>query len=299
VSLKPNSYQSSNRFVTEREAMATRTIAARRRGDLSIIDPVLDARWARLHSDSKAPKQYYDYFYAGEDMKVYVAEIEDQDPEFGDLPIHNLAFNVQQEKQPLYGFWSYTYDGVMRGTRIVSGSFTLITKHPNYMKNLLTKAANNRSANHGRLQDDYPAPGAWRRDDENIDRYWGKHLDASAVAQSGSEWSVHPPFSLVVVHGVQDTSVELKDHNSRYDVYGNDQALMSDHNQRLVESFDPNDPSRIILDGCELVSVSRAYQTNMMVTEQYQFFARDIFVPTRRTGQQVNVGTRYNPNLFR
>jgi len=185
-----------------------------------------------------------------------------------------------------------TYDSVMRGTRLVNGTFTLISKHPNYMKDLLTKAAHNRAANSPNLRDDYPAPGEWRQDDENIDKYWGKHLDASVVAQGSSEWSIHPPFSLVVIYGVDKTSTELRDVASRYDRFSGDNALMADQNQRLVESFNPDDPSRLIIDGCELSSVSRIYQPGgMLVTEQYEFFGRDVIVPQpqARRGNSVNV----------
>jgi len=289
-----NRYELVNRFVTSNEAIATRNRALQRRSNIiDIVDPV-DERWAQLYSDTRTPNNYYDYYYSGEDIKVYVAEISERDRDFGNLPIHNLAFNVSQEKTPVYGFWSYTYDAVMRGTRLVTGSFTLVSRHPNYMKDLLTKAASNRSLNAGRLRDNYPAPGEWRMDDENIDRYWGKHLDASVIAQGSSEWSIHPPFGLVVVYGVQDTSVEEKGIQTRYnDMYHRgDNALMKDHNQRLVESYNADDPSRIIIDGCELTGVSRAYQPGgALVAEQYEFFGRDIIVPQpeARRGNDVNI----------
>lgn len=172
-----------------------------------------------------------------------------------------------------------TYDAVMRGTRLVSGQFTLITKYPGYMREALSAAAANRSANRNNLSDDYPAPGAWRKDDENIERYWGKHIDDAARVQGKNEWSIHPPFSFVIVYGVQNTSVQPKNLGQSYAKYESDNALMSDQNQRLVESYNGEKPSRLIIDGCELVSCNRSFTSDLLVAESYSFFGRDIIVP--------------------
>lgn len=287
---KRQRYELMNRFISSEEARATRARIARSTRPVSLMDSVIDERWAQQQGGTQAPKSYFDYFFSAQDIRVHVAEVGD-DPEFGDLPIYNLGFNVSQEKTPVYGFQSYTYDGVLRGTRLVTGSFTLVTKYPNYMKDLLTKAATNRVANSGSLADDYPSPSTWREDDKNIDQYWGKHLDVSATSQGGTEWSVHPPFSLVVIYGVQNTSLDVNNINSIYSKYEEDNPLFFDRNQRLVEGFNPDVPSRIIIDGCELTGVDRAYAAEApLVAEKYEFFARDIFIPqptVKTTGKIV------------
>lgn len=275
----------TSRYVEYQHAIETRRSALARGAPVGIVDPRVDSKWANAHVDSKAPNSYYDYFYAAEDIKVYVAEL-GNDPQFEDLPMHELGFNVTQEKAPVYGAFSYVYDAVMRGTRLVSGSFTLVTKYPNYMHNLLTAAANSRDNNIGNLEDEYPRPEVWRKDDENIRKYWSRHLDSAAIAQGNSEWSVHPPFSLVVVYGIQNTSALMNERghtmDNRLTRYDGDQALMKDHNQRLVETRDANHADRIVLDAIELMSVSRIYSPNSpVIMEQYEFMARDMITPPR------------------
>ena len=280
----------SSRYVDFQRAIETRSSALARNRPVSIVDPAVDSRWANAHVDSQAPNPYYDYYYAAEDMKVYVAELSG-DPEFADLPIHELGFNVSQEKAPVYGAFSYSYDAVMRGTRIVSGSFTLVSKYPNYMNRLLTKAANAREANSGNLQDYYPRPPSWEEDDKNIKRYWSRHLDPAALAQGNSEWSIHPPFSLVVQYGIQNTSALINERghtmDNRLTRYSGDQALMKDHNQRLVESRDSSHSDRLILDAIELMNVNRIFSPNSpVVMEQYEFMARDLIIPQKSTTDQ-------------
>jgi len=272
-------YQNFNRFLTKRDTIDSRNRAARR-GEFSMIDSGVDDRWAQFQRDTSGQKNYYDYFFGPQDVTVYVAEL-GNDQEFGSLPIYNLGFNVSQEKAPIYGFWDYTFSSVMRGTRVVSGTLSLITRYPDYMKKLLMKAASERSANNRNLQDDYPRPSTWVADEDNIDRYWNQHIDPSAIAQGMTEWSIHPPFGLVVVYGVQETSVTENTVGDRYDsrTYRRDNALLFDRNERLLEA-DNNESTRIILDHCELTSVDRVFSPEQQVLiESYEFFARDIFVP--------------------
>lgn len=272
-------YQHRNRFVSEQAALSTRARIQRRGGLTNFADQQYDLEWANQHIEGSARNSYFDYFFGGSDVRIYVAELGD-DEEFGNIPIHNFAFNVNQNKTPVYGYWSYTFDAMMRGVRIISGQFTLVTRYPDYMKRMLAKAAKARVANQRNLADDYPAPIQWREDEENYDRYWGKNLDASALAQQGNEWSIHPPFSFVIVYGIQDTSIETMDLPSRFASYDSDNTLMKDQNQRLVEGFDPNQTTRIILDGCELTDVSRSYAPDVpFLAETYTFMARDIFTP--------------------
>lgn len=278
-------YSEVNRFAHRADVKLTREQALRRQRPFSIIDPSIDEKWAVTHRDSGAPNSYFDYYFAAEDVRVYVAELGD-DPEFGDIPIHELGFNVTQEKAPIYGAFSYTYDAVMRGTRIVTGSFTVVTKYADYMRRLLEKAAVQRhkaaTMSSQEYEDIYDRPARWINDDENIHKYWGRHIDYAAAAQGQNEFSIHPPFSLVIVYGIQDTSVTLNALNNRFNQFGGrnvefgDQALMKDRNQRLVENTMSGASDRIIIDACELTSVARVYSPSMgALMEQYEFFARD------------------------
>lgn len=85
----------------------------------NITDAANVIKWGDNHLTTKAPHSYFDYYFAGQDIKIYIEGAET--PEQGELPMMDFAFNMQQQKTPVYGFWSYTFDAVMKGTRIVSG----------------------------------------------------------------------------------------------------------------------------------------------------------------------------------
>jgi hypothetical protein len=210
-------------------------------------------------------------------MRIYVTELAD-DSQYGDLPIAMMGFNITQEKTPIYGFWDYTFSSIMRGVRIVEGQIVIAPKHPGYMRSVLAAAARARVENLNALEDDYPKMQGLTDDDSNIDKYWGRNLDPAALVQGMNEYSVHPPFNLVVIFGVQNTSVEVAGSNQVS--YDGDSALYSDHNQRLVEGFNQSDPTRYILEACEITGMETQYgSTGEVVYERYSFFARDLIVP--------------------
>lgn len=282
-------YNLQNRLVTWNEAQTIRRRLVRSGQDISIIDPAVDSAWAKLHEDSGSPNPYYDYYFTGQDIKAYIAELGDHD-EFGDMPIQSLQFNVQQTKQPVYGYASYTYDAVMRGTRIVSGNFALITRYPGYMRKALSAAANARAnrTRRDRLKDN-PGGRDLTKDDANIQKYWSQHIDRGLVDKN--EWSIHPPFNFVVQYGIQDTSVPVDQINSRFNPYKNDNALFSDHNQRLVAG-NQVESDRFIIEACELQGVQIGHAPDgALAIEVYEFFGRDIIIPppNRRSKAKVEV----------
>ena len=283
-------YNLVNRVLTNKELLQTRNRARKVTDSLSIVDPVVDEQWGRLFNDSGAPNSYYDYYYTGQDVRVYIAELGD-DETFGSLPIHSIGWSIEQQKMPLYGYASYTYDAVARGTRMISGQFVILSPHPGYMKRVLMKAAKNRADRQGRLTDQYSVRHL-TEDDANIEKYWTKHLDAGIIGADTTEWSAHPPFSFVVVHGIQDTSVSPDNMLALYSANRNDNALFQDHNQRLIHG-DQTRADRYILDTCELQSVQHTYSPDgLLVAEGYQFFARDCIVPKAVKGggsQFVNI----------
>ena len=97
------------------------------------FDPLhekLDMLWGGGSSSDPRFTNYYDYYFSGEDIKVYIDGL--FSPEY-ELDIAMFGFNVTQQKQPLYGFWSYNYDTVMQGTRIINGEITVFTRYPRRM----------------------------------------------------------------------------------------------------------------------------------------------------------------------
>lgn len=265
---------------------------------IALVDQT-DLQWGGART-TENPNNYWDYYFSGQDVKIYVDGTED-DAEFRHLPIQEFAFSVSQQKNPVYGFWSYTYDAVMRGQRIVGGKFSLVTRYPDYMKRLLEKAASVRA----RGQSSYRYYRDLTEDDRNIEKYWGKNLDP-AYAQAGNHlFSVHPPFSLVIVYGIQNLSLSDGDlfrdnRNAIYNSYRkgpygpetNINPLISDVNERLVESDQVDQANRIVLEACELTEVQRAIGSDgAVLTETYEFLARDIISHVPQSGM-YNATTR-------
>ena len=107
----------------------------------------LDSVWSGGsdgNSKDKRFSNYYDYYFGGEDIKVYVDGLFEPENE---LDISSFSYSIKQEKQPLYGFWSYNYDTVLYGTRIVSGEFTIYTRYPRRMTDLIEQASSARAKN--------------------------------------------------------------------------------------------------------------------------------------------------------
>lgn len=271
---------------------SSRFAPAIRTQQYELIDQQIDRLWASQQRDTEAPHSYFDYYFSGQDMKVYLDGTED-DPEYGDIPIMSLAFQVQQQKQALYGFWSYTSDQVMRGTRRVYGTMTLATKSPDYMTRLLSKAATARAEG----QQSYRYYRDLTDDDKNIERYWGQNMDRAVGSAGGKQiFSVHPPFSLVILYGIQNLSinqVSSTSHSEVWDKYQTDYPLALDINERLVESDPLWQANRIVIDQVELNS----FQTELtpdgqVISETWGWEARDIIVPPRPVGVGANYDTK-------
>lgn len=257
----------------------------------SVIDPSLDLEWGGNSdfADSPAPNTYFDYYFCGEDIRIYIEGIEDH-AEFSLLPINTISWSIEQEKRPIYGMWSSTYDAVMRGTRIVQGQFSLFVKSPDYMKRALEYAADARAKGSGA----YSTVRGLTEDDSNIEKYWGRNMDPSILSAGRHIFSVHPPFNFVIVYGVQNVSIaenrSLPQAADLYNRYNTDAPLMTDTNERLVESDPKDQANRSIIEAVEIVKMDTAIANDSIVVENYQFFARDCTSPPRKVG--VTLGGR-------
>lgn len=271
------------------DIIQSRLIQSRINGSLDIVDPRIDELWGG-YVPTGAPHNYFDYYFSGQDIRAYVDGTAD-DPDFSTLPIVQLGFNISQKKEAVYGFWSYTYDAVMRGTRIVSGQVTFATKAPDYMRRLLSKSAQARAMNASGVY--YQGYRSMTEEDANIERYWGRNIDPSIAAQGKQVFSVHPPFSMIILYGVQNISMNPSTYNNDrfeiWDKYNKDNPLSQDVNERLVESDPQDQVSRLILEAIELTDFSTGYGPDgSVVTETYNFFARDIIIPSRPSGVATN-----------
>lgn len=91
-------------------------------------------RDAYARPDSRVEYQLFgsEYFSAA-DVKIY----------FGDIWVDeaiSLAFQLQEEVMPIYGYNSYTYDSIARGKRLVQGSFAINLTTVGYLQSIIENA---------------------------------------------------------------------------------------------------------------------------------------------------------------
>lgn len=269
-----------------------------------IYDPLtsdIDRRWAGNASDtSDRFNNYYDYYFSGEDIKVFIDGVFDPQDE---LDIASFAYSVRQEKQPVYGFWSYNHDAVMLGTRLISGEITLFTRHPRRMEEILEKAAKSRELSAKDRANNMPggpnsivsrlSPQGFSSDDEkNIRKYWAySQLDRVTYPYGESFkniFSAHPPFNFIILYGVEETAL------TPYSAALSDDVVMSDNldrmiygdvNQRTIRADSVRDAMKTVIQQVNLMNVSIGYTPGgQPVVESYQFIARDFYHTSRDLG---------------
>jgi hypothetical protein len=263
------------------------------------IDADIDLRWAGGSREDPKFNNYYDYFFSGEDVKVYIDGLFDAQYE---LDISNLTFSIKQEKQPLFGFWSYNFDTIMYGVRIVAGSMSMYTRHPRKMTDLLVEAAKIRSESVGRkINNSNPSvisvlnsQNESAEDEINIQKYWARsQLDRitfdpankGIYSESNNKhiFSHHPPFNLVIIYGIQENGLVSRSSaqspntaNPSLDNY--DRILSTDYNTRLTKITGTRNPMKIILQNVQLTDMSTGFDTSgSPLQEGYSFIARDMY----------------------
>jgi hypothetical protein len=261
------------------------------------FDPLsdsIDRVWSGKSSDSDQKfNHYYDYYFSPEDIKVYIDGLYDPQDE---LDIAAFAFSVKQEKQPVYGFWSYNYDTVLLGTRIITGVISVVTRYPRRMTELLEKAAKNRVINNpekkgfnSTISSLYPSMSS-SEDERNIEKYWAySQLDrvtTDPATQSGGNtnniFSAHPPFNFVVLYGAEETALSplaaVRDEDVA--ISSNlDRMLLSDINERSVKIGSSVGPMKIVIQQVNLTDMHHSYSSGdaEVLKETYQFIARDFY----------------------
>jgi len=272
------------------------------------FDPLsekIDLAWAgNADSSGKKFSNYYDYFFSGEDIKVFIDGLFDEEDE---LDIASFSFIVKQEKQPLYGFWSYNYDAMLYGTRLITGEFSIYTRYPRRMTELIEKAAEKRSANPDPRQQNADVKSTMRpvnfsneaninirnlEDEKNVKKYWAySQLDRitndpfskNIIDSQKNIFSAHPPFNFIIMHGAEEISLSPKDFLKSEDktISNNlDRMIISDVNERLVRpGTDKNvSPMKTVIQEIQLMSMATNYSAGgAPLIENYQFIARDFY----------------------
>lgn len=223
---------------------------------------------------------YFDYFFCGQDVKIKIDGLNDNDF----LPIYSFGYAIQQEKMPIYGFASYTYDAMLRGTRIISGMFSLVVTEPFL---LTTKIADSAAI---RAKTSQRASGAFALrhldgDIAKIERYWRRNYDSALGSDDKHLFSIHPPFNFLIKYGIQDvgavtrTPITSARANEVREEFKSNGPMWTDTNERLFDTTTnqgiPNG-GKILLENIELTSKSIEYDSSGdPVLETYGFIARD------------------------
>lgn len=254
------------------------------------LNPNIDLQWAGKTDEAEKFNHYYDYYFTGEDVRIYIDGLFDSSDE---LDLASFAFAIKQEKQPLYGFWSYNYDVMMVGTRIITGEFNLYSRYPGRMTDLLSRAADKRAnfyssdGSKNKIQSFLLSRVESLEDEKNIQKYWANSsLDRLSSDNSSSDarniFSAHPPFNFVIKYGTQEGSVTTvarnkgDDGNDNYDTL--DRIMATDFNERLVQKT-ASDKMDLVLQSVQILSMSSGYSTGgEPLLESYQFIARDLYI---------------------
>jgi hypothetical protein len=177
-----------------------------------------------------------------------------------------------------------TYDAMLRGTRIVSGMFSLVVTEPFLLTTKIAESAARRAKTNQRLPAGTFALRHLDGDISNVDRYWSKTRDSVLGGGDQHLFSIHPPFNFLIKYGIQDIGMYSQLPNQdrvnevRYD-FANNGPMWTDTNERLYDTKKgagiPNG-GKILLENIELTSKSIEYDpSGDPILETYSFLARD------------------------
>lgn len=237
----------------------------------AVFTKEIDEVWAKgVGITQKTVQSYFDYYYSGQDVQIFIEGIGDP------LPLAQFAYSVEQKKTPVYGHASYAYDAVMRGNRLVTGAFSVVTTRTAYMTHLLSQAADERE--HRRTSGN--PLSSLSLDAENIQQYWHNVNADSTVGPSGRKqiFSAHPPFNFILTIGMQPDSNAILGEMNCDEVgamYSLDAVMHNDFNERLMDS-DPEGSNKRMIKNVELVKFDTQVSVDGdILLETYSFFARD------------------------
>lgn len=241
---------------------------------IEVLNKELDLLWQGGLASRLTKNSYYDYYYTGQDIKVYIEGA--REPNSGpELPVVQLAYSIEQKKAPVYGHASATYDAVMRGNRLVTGAFSILTTQPNYMTRLVGQAADSRQT----LRESNLELAPLQEDLENRQRYWdiNKNNELAPLNVNRNLFASHPPFNMVVVIGIQPESLSGMSDDACKVSFSHyyDDIINKDYNERLIDP-DSDGENRRVIQNVELVKLDMSFTIDgEILVETYSFFARD------------------------
>jgi hypothetical protein len=304
---KTNPYRPFTGYIPYEQTVSNRPEIRNLDGTFDPLNADLDLYWAGASKTDPRFSNYYDYFFSGEDVKVYIDGLFDEKDE---LDIQGFGFMIKQEKQAVYGFWSYNFDAIMNGTRIITGQFSVYSRYPRRMTEMLERAAEARVQTMTGKKDSSGVVSVMRsqneslKDEENIQKYWANsqldRVTTDPAITTGSSnnghniFSAHPPFNFIIMYGVDDSSLSPiagssnKSTASMEQRDNLDRLISTDINERKIKLFGAQNAMKIVLQNVHLMQMATEYQGGgVPIVETYAFVARDFYF--------TEAGTNLNP----
>jgi hypothetical protein len=229
-------------------------------------------------SDTQFTRFRSDYF-SGADVRIY----------FGDIwidEVTSLQFTLQEQVAPIFGYASYTWDKVARGSRYIQGAFSINFKESYYlqqvMNSLTSEMGSTDDASSGFSQE------TWKSGldiDALVKQVDNDNFDTIADEFEKSLWG----------GGMLDTQVANKPkttffysnspNSSGSEIVGLNQKALLDHGFNIIISYGPMNEAGGMsasetthtLVGVQLTGVSQVIGGDgQPVQEQYTFIAKDL-----------------------
>lgn len=214
-------------------------------------------------------------YFSNADVKIYIGDIWVDDAT-------SIAFQLQEQVMPIYGYNSFTYDAVARGQRFVQGQFTVNFKNVGYLHQVLENANAIFYALEKGEQDGLVKPEYY--ENKTLSEIL-KTLGKDSFDQIADEYEK-------AIWGEKDSNELLSSDYSPYfrqDDFGFDLRVQygsvsetSGYVQNNTYRSSKNDKSNLTVDminGVQLTGMSKQISTadqGAPILEQYTFIARDV-----------------------
>ena len=265
------------------------------------------------NTQQAAQASYHNYFFSGNDVIIGLVPFYSKD-KIIPIPVTDMVFGISQEKVPIYSAFSYTWDAVAKGTRIVRGEFSIVFSQPNHIGKLL---GNPEKPDTPEILESTSNPvvevgGEDLVNDRNLlmDRFWGtsngKTIDENHASnimidptlvgyekvtnafpfgretppgKFEADYSGHPPFDLIIMMGERANSRrKSNDSFNGFSDWSRNVVEENKFNGGFNDRFDEKS-EKIILKNIELMSCGVGLDpSGQPLRESYSFIARDALI---------------------
>lgn len=270
------------------------------------------------YNKNPVPKTRNSIYYSGANVKVY----------FGDVWVEELAsiqYSIDEQVAPVYGFNSYMFDKVARGTRLVSGAFIVNHTEAGYIDTILERIASNidkeqRNAlskkSLGHLVSDVRKHDS-SRNIENLlkidgssnyedyieglkSSFWGPRKPSQNTIHRSGEGREYQPNYYADKEGGDSKNI-LKQHGFNILLDFSPSANVKDFKQCITDMNNEGSMSQTFrsIIGVHLTGENQLIAPNgQAIQTQYNFIARDIDGDVSQLSMKYNQLDRYNTKNY-